>query len=454
MTQVITIDTPELGDRSHLVHDGDVAVAIDPQRDIDRVVHEAVAAGVEIIGVAETHLHNDYVSGGLELAQLTGATHVVAGGDEVAFPCTPASAGGALDFGHLRLRVLATPGHTPHHVAYSVCDSTSHDGDIVFTGGSLLFGTVGRTDLVAPELTEPLTREQYRSAHLLVTELADQAVVYPTHGFGSFCSSTPTSGDESSSIGREHRQNLAFTAGDEDAFVKAVLSGLSAYPRYYAHMGAINRAGPRPIDLSPPSPVDPMELRRRIKAGEWVVDLRERRAFAAGHMPGSVAVELDVSFSTYLGWTAPWGTPITLIGHSAEQVARAQRDLARIGIDRPAGVAVGEPSELSAEPLSSYPVSDFEGLRAAMEARRPLSVLDVRSDEEWQAGRIDQALHIHLPDLDKRLDEVPTGEVWVHCATGYRASMAASLLDKAGRQPVLVDDDWETVAAAGLLVVR
>ena len=204
MTEVVTIETPELGDRSYLVHDGGYGVVIDPQRDIDRVLEAAEAAGVQIACVAETHLHNDYVSGGRELAGRTGAPHLVAGGEEVAFSCIPVTAGQVHRVGQLTLRCLATPGHTPHHIAYAVGpDSPS----AVFTGGSLLFGTVGRTDLIGPDRTLGLTRDQYRSVHRLAEELADQVAVYPTHGFGSFCSSTETSGAISSTMGEERRHN-------------------------------------------------------------------------------------------------------------------------------------------------------------------------------------------------------------------------------------------------------
>jgi glyoxylase-like metal-dependent hydrolase (beta-lactamase superfamily II)/rhodanese-related sulfurtransferase len=453
--EVVTIDTPQLGDRSYLAHDGAVAVAVDPQRDIDRVLRAAGAAGVEVVAVAETHLHNDYVSGGRQLAATTGATHLMAGGGEVAFSCMAVGGGEEHHFGGLRVVAVATPGHTAHHVAYVV--DHGEGPAVAFTGGSLLFGTVGRTDLVGEDQTQSLTRRQYHSVRQLVASLADDVIVCPTHGFGSFCSSTPPSGDQSSTIGDEREHNLVFRAGDETSFVKMVLSGLTAYPSYYAHMGPINRAGPAPIDLSPPRQIDGPELARHLEAGDWVVDLRNRRAFAVGHLPRTVNAEMATSLSTFLGWVVPWGTPVVLMSDDPAEVRAAQRDLARVGIDRPAGVAVGDPRRLAAGETETYAVGDFADLRLAMadhQGEGALTVLDVRRDDEWEQGHLEGAVHIHFSDLEARMAEVPPGRVWVYCATGYRSAIAASLLARAGREPVLVDDDWERAEQAGLPVCR
>jgi len=319
----------------------------------------------------------------------------------------------------------------------------------VFTGGSLLFGAVGRTDLVSPEQTTALTRAQYHSVRRLAGELPGAAAVYPTHGFGSFCSATPTSGS-SSTIGAERISNIALTS-DEESFVKELMAGLGAYPRYYAQMGPANRRGPAAPDLTAPRPAGPDELRRRITAGEWVVDLRQRRAFAGRHLAGSISVELGDPFATYLGWTMAWGTPLTLIGDSAGQVARAQRELVRIGIDQLAAAAAGPTEDLAAGQLSSYPVSDWAGL-AAGRGRAGQVILDVRRPDEWQAGHLAGAVHIPFWELERRWGELPAGEVWVHCASGFRAAIAASLLDRAGRRVVHVDDDWERAAGSGLPV--
>jgi glyoxylase-like metal-dependent hydrolase (beta-lactamase superfamily II)/rhodanese-related sulfurtransferase len=405
---------------------------------------------VRITHVLETHIHNDYVTGGLALAGETGAAYVVAASEEVSFERMAVRDNDQITAGSLTVTVMHTPGHTPGHLSYML--SEGGQGPVaVFTGGSMLYGAVGRTDLVSPQQTEQLTRAQYRSVNRLAAELPDEVAVYPTHGFGSFCSATPTSGT-SSTIGTERRVNVALR-GDEGAFVKELIAGLNAYPRYYAHMGPANRRGPRAAGLERPAPADPAELRRRIDAGEWVVDLRERQTFARTHVTGTISFELGDAFSTYLGWTIPWGTALTLIGDRPEQVAGAQLQLTRIGIDEIASAAAGPVEALAPDgKLSGYRVTDFGGL-AAEWGRAGQVILDVRRPDEWQEGHLARAVHIPFWEVEQRAAEVPAGEVWVHCASGFRAAIGASILHRAGRQVVYVDDNWEMAARAGLPIV-
>jgi glyoxylase-like metal-dependent hydrolase (beta-lactamase superfamily II)/rhodanese-related sulfurtransferase len=446
--EIIPIDTPTLGDRSYLVHDGQVAFVIDPQRDIDRVLDLARDLGVQVQHVFETHIHNDYVTGGRALADATGARYYVNREDPVAFDRTPVGDGDLVEVSpSLTVRVVATPGHTFTHLSYALTADGEPVG--VFTGGSLLFGSTGRPDLLGPAHTDALVHHQYRSAHRLATELPDEAEVFPTHGFGSFCSATQAEGT-ASTIGREKRTNPALTL-EEHRFVTELLAGLDAFPAYYAHMGPTNLVAPTEApDLSAPAPADPAELRRRIDAGEWVVDLRTRTAFAAGHLAGTLNFGLDGQFSTYLGWVIPWGTPLTLLGDTAEQVAEAQRELVRIGIDRPAAAATGGPEEWAGEaPLSTLARGTFADLARAR-ADRDVVVLDVRRHQEWAEGHVSGAVHVPLHELLEHLDEVPPGEVWVHCAAGYRASIASSLLAAHGRTVVAVDDEFGNAERAGV----
>lgn len=437
---VSIIETSGLGDRSYLVDDGGLAVVIDPQRDIDRVLNLARDRGVQITHVLETHIHNDYVTGGLELSRTTGAEYVVPAGDQLGYQRRAVSDGDVIDAGPIRLQVMHTPGHTHHHVSYVLRDAS---GTVVavFTGGSMLHGTTGRTDLLGAEHTQALTHAQFHSVRRLAEELPDDTEVYPTHGFGSFCSATPASGD-SSTIADQRQTNPALTQ-DEQSYVDELIAGLSAYPAYYAHMGVINMQGPTPVDLSMPQPVDPPELRRRIEAGEWVVDLRNRTAFAAGHLGGTLGFELSDSFVTYLGWLYSWGAPLTLISDDKNQIADARRELVRIGVDNLSGAAVGDVDTLAeSTPVRSYRVADFADLAQVIGTHNP-TVLDVRQRGEYDDGHVPGALNLPLHELSTRIKEVPAGEVWVHCATGYRSSVAASMIDKPGRTVVLIDDTIE-----------
>jgi hydroxyacylglutathione hydrolase len=446
LIDIVVIDTPSLGDRSYLATDGSVAVVIDPQRDIDRVLKLAADRGVKITHVFETHIHNDYVTGGLALAGAAGAAYHVNAADRVSFDRSPVSDGDEIATGQMLIRVIATPGHTFNHLSYAL----EHAGEViaVFTGGSLLNGSTGRTDLLGPEHRVELARAQHGSARRLAAELPPDTKVCPTHGFGSFCSATPTSGT-ASTIQMEQAVNPALTL-DEDDYVESMLAGLDVYPAYYAHMSPANSAGPAAPDLDPPAQAESVELRRRIEAGEWVVDLRSRVAFAAGHMRGTLQFELGDNMTTYLGWLIPWGTPLTLVGDTAADVAEAQRALVRIGIDKVEAAATGSPADWAAgEALSRYPLTDFAGYAAAREDRE-IVLLDVRRASEWNVARIEGAVHIPLHELPRRIAEVPPGEIWVHCKGGYRAAVAASLLDAAGRSVVLIDDEFSSAQESGL----
>jgi glyoxylase-like metal-dependent hydrolase (beta-lactamase superfamily II)/rhodanese-related sulfurtransferase len=450
MPSILPIDTPSLGDRSYLVHDGHVAFVVDPQRDIDRVLGLAAAHGVRITHVFETHIHNDYVTGGHALARRTGAAYHVNADDPVAFDRVPVSDRDLITVGDtMTVQVLATPGHTFTHLSYALTDTGQPVA--VFSGGSLLYGSVGRPDLLGPTHTHNLVHHQYASAHRLATDLPDTAAVYPTHGFGSFCSATQ-SDTRASTIAQEKLTNPALTR-DEQSFVDELLAGLDTWPAYYANMAPANTAGPAEPDLTTPQRAGTEQIRKRLADGEWVVDLRHRIAFAAGHVPGTLNFGLDGSFATYLGWLIPWGTPVTLLAETPDQIAEAQRELVRIGIDRPAAHATGEPTEWNHDgDLATYPRATFADL-AQVRHHRPVTVLDTRRNLEAAEARIDAAVHIPLHELPRRLGEVPDGEIWVHCAAGYRASIAASLLARAGRHVVAVDDEFTKAADAGLPVV-
>ncbi|GHH85771.1 MBL fold metallo-hydrolase [Streptomyces capitiformicae] len=450
---VDTIEVPGLGNRGYLAGGPRGAVAVDPPRDIDRMITAAARRDVRIAYVVETHVHNDYVTGGLELARLTGAAYLVPAAARVAYQRVPVHDGDTVEVeAGLTLRAVATPGHTPHHTAYVLQEGGR--AVAAFTGGSLLIGTVGRPDLVEPRLTGELARAQHASAHRLAETLPDDTRVLPTHGFGSFCASGRPTGD-TTTVGHERVTNEALVK-DEETFVAELLAALDDVPAYYTHMGPANAQGPAPVDLTPPALADAEEIAARLAAGEWVVDLRNRVAFAEGHVAGTVNFEADGQLATYLAWLLPWGKPVTLLAESAEQLADAQRELVRVGIDRPAAAATGSPVDWlrESERARSFPRGTFADLAKAYGDGDGVVVLDVRRDSERAAGHIAGSTHIPVHRLRDRLGEIPDGTVWVHCAGGMRAGIAASLLDAAGRNVVAVDDGFASAAEAGLPMAR
>ncbi|MFD8123819.1 MBL fold metallo-hydrolase [Streptomyces albidoflavus] len=444
---VETIAIPGLGNRHYLAGGATTAVAVDPPRDIDQVVAAAARRGVRIALVVETHVHNDYVSGGLELARVTGAEYLVPAAARVAFPRTPVHDGDSADVDQdLTLHAVATPGHTPHHTAYVLHEAGAPVA--AFTGGSLLIGTVGRPDLVEPRLTEELARAQHASAHRLADTLPDATAVLPTHGFGSFCSSAQADG-ETSTVGQERSANEALVK-DADTFVAELLAALDDVPAYYAHMGPVNSAGPAPVDLTPPATADPAALADRLAAGEWVVDLRHRVAFAEGHVPGTYNFEADGQLATYLAWLIPWGKPVTLLAESPAQLAEAQRELVRVGIDRPAAAATGGPADWL--PPGTAPASFRRATFAELAGERPAAVLDVRRDSERAGRRIEGSVHIPLHTLTGRLDELPEGPVWVHAPGATPPAGPPSRGAGGGEGVPPLDDSLDHAAAAGLTV--
>lgn len=459
---IVIIETPNLGDRSYVVGLGETAVVVDPQRDVDRVHAALQDRGWTVTHVVETHVHNDYVSGGLVLAAELGAQYVVPGGHDYAFEALQVRDGHTFTSGHMQWRVLHTPGHTPHHVSYAVAVD-GHDA-AVFTGGSLLFGSVGRPDLIGPDATAGLAHDQWHSVRRLVEEVSQEAMVMPTHGFGSFCSATATTG-LASTVGEQAQANPAMQLPEQD-FVTELLAGLDAFPAYYKHMGPANERGARAIDLSPADTADADELRRRIEAGEWVVDLRQRKLWAAEHLAGSLSFDAEGNAITYLGWLIPWGTPVTLLGATQEQISEFQRDLARIGIDRPAAQSIGDArawARTSAD-LASIERAYYPDLHGALQQNPNLLLVDVRRTTEWQEGHIPASRHVPLHDLPTAIARIgawsreaghagadPT--VWLTCGSGFRAMVAASLLARAGIPVVAVDDAFSNAASSGLTLV-
>jgi rhodanese-related sulfurtransferase len=249
---------------------------------------------------------------------------------------------------------------------------------------------------------------------------------------------------QASTIAEERLANLAFRSPNEDAFVETLLNTLLAVPRYYGRMARVNRMGAPAPDLAPPPPLDGSQVLEMVNSDAWVVDLRGRGAFASGHLAGTINFEHDVPFATYLGWLLPDRAPLVLLAESQKTIGLAQVDLSRIGIDEVTGQFVGDlPPTSPGATVRSYPVRGFPDLtEVAMEPHHV--ALDVRRSDEWEVGHLDAAIHVPLHELEDRMGDLPPGTLWVHCAAGYRAAIAASLLERRGREVVLVDGRFAT----------
>jgi glyoxylase-like metal-dependent hydrolase (beta-lactamase superfamily II)/rhodanese-related sulfurtransferase len=430
--------TPGLGNTTTLLSAGREAVVVDPPRDAWRVMAAAEGRGWRLTHVVETHVHNDYLSGALELRSALGAEIVAPARGRYAFAHRPMDDGDSLEIDGLRLTARATPGHTPEHLAWEIDDDGTDGPAAIATGGSLLVGSAGRTDLLGTEQTDELTRAQFRSLRALAS-LPDDVVVLPTHGSGSFCSVGPADDSRTTTIGRERRSNPLFAIDDEATFRTTLLDGLGPYPRYYAEMAAINRAGPVVTGRVPDvARLDAEAVRNAIAAGAHVVDGRSRRAFADGHIAGSLSIELTDSFASYVGWFVPFGAAVVLVlpDPFEDAAVEAATQLFRIGYERIVGALDGGVAawEAAGGALSSYPVTSALATARTMARGETPHLLDVRYPQEWRDdGAVAGAIELSIGDLSSRLAELPRdAPITVMCKSGLRASIAASMLDAAG----------------------
>jgi glyoxylase-like metal-dependent hydrolase (beta-lactamase superfamily II)/rhodanese-related sulfurtransferase len=446
---IINLDTPTLGDRSYIAHDGKTALVVDPQRDIDRVQEILDRENLSLGAVVETHMHNDYVSGGLVLARDHGAKYIVNEMDPVNFDRVSIVDREIIPIGSFAIQALHTPGHTYTHLSYVLLDN-SQNAKGVFTGGSLLHGSTGRPDLLGWDHARELAGLQYSSAQRLAELLEDKVTIHPTHGFGSFCAATATSGD-SSTISDEKKVNPALLL-EKEAYIVQTLAGLDVFPAYYKHMGPANHAGAKPIDLSELKRINPQQVKQSIEDGAWVVDLRTRTSWAAGHVPGTFSFGIDGSMATYFGWMFPYEEKLVLISDQSNDVAQAQRELVRIGIDRPESAYVGDISEFGE--LKTTKTVSFEQIPEVI-GKPGVTVLDVRRNSEREASHIEPSVHIPLHELNARVNELPTtGEIWVHCAGAYRAAAALGIIENSNRVAVLINEPYEaSLTVAGLNIV-
>jgi glyoxylase-like metal-dependent hydrolase (beta-lactamase superfamily II)/rhodanese-related sulfurtransferase len=458
---VIPVVDEGLGNCAYLVALGDGrGLVVDAARDLRAVRAAAARAGLRITYAADTHLHADFVSGAVQPAAIGGATVLASATGDRAFPHVGLGDGAEVDLGGLRLRALATPGHTPEHVAFLLLDA----GDAgeapvgVFTGGSLLVGSAARTDLAGADRTDELARAQYASLRRLLT-LSDATAVWPTHGAGSFCSAPPGS-DRTTTIGRERAGNPLLTGPtgtgavvDEDTFVARLLAGLGSYPAYFARLPEVNRRGPgvigEPVGLPP---LDAGAFAAEVAAGAQVLDVRSPAAFAAGHVPGALSITLRPVFATWLGWLADPTRRILVVRDAGQDPDEIVWQALKVGYEHLAGELAGG---ITAWTRAGHPVATV-ALIPAREAGRQ-TVLDIRQDGEYAAGHVPGAVHVELGALTASagaLGRVPGGPLLVMCGHGERAMTAASLLARAGHTGLAVLDggpgDWSTMTGTAL----
>jgi len=427
---VTVFPTPSLGDSSYLVANSGIGIVIDPQRDIERFIESAAQAGVEVGWVLETHLHNDYLSGGLHLAQRTGAELVLPAGSGANFPFQPAFHLEEFGEADLTVRPIHTPGHTPEHVSYLLLAEGRPVA--LFSGGSLLVGSAGRSDLLGLDRARQLGRLQFGSLRRLAS-LPDDVAICPTHGAGSFCSIGPA-GPATSTIGAERLTNPTLKPDNAESFVEAQLANLRPFPTYYGRMGGINASGPAPFDYRPPPELSATAL-AALPDDVEIVDARRLGAFLQGHIPRAFGIAWRTDFPTWVGWLLPFAAPLALVLDEDEPVEEVVVSLARIGFDDVQGFIRGMTEWIEeGRPVTTEATFDGETLPDSIQ------VLDVRAPGEWSAGHLEGAIHCYVPDLVKAIPATldRTRPVYVGCSTGYRATIAAGWLSQAGYRPVVM----------------
>ncbi|GAC1657378.1 MAG: MBL fold metallo-hydrolase [Gemmatimonadaceae bacterium] len=431
------------------------SIVVDPNRDVESYIHAATAEGMKVTHVTETHIHADFVSGSRELAQRTGAKLLLSdeGGAEWKYAFAADSGatmlhdGDRFMVGNLKFEALHTPGHTPEHLGFLVTDTPATDKPMgIITGDFVFVGDVGRPDLLerAAEMAgtmEAGARTLFRSLQRF-KRLPDYLQIWPGHGAGSACGKA-LGAVPFSTIGYEKIANWGLLVEDENGFVQMVLAGQPEPPRYFAEMKRMNKEGPRLLGgFHRPERLPDSRLEALLAAGALVIDTRTAEEFAARHIPRTINIPLNKSFNTWAGWLVPFDRDFFLIVNDAcaHCIDEAAHDLATIGLDRVAGYFGTQ--AIAAWALAGRELWAVPQINAAeLEERRrtnDIAVLDVRGRAEWEAGHLPDVQHIPIGYLTERLDEVPRDRpVIVHCQSGARSAIAASVLRANGLMNVV-----------------
>lgn len=429
------------------------AAVIDPRRDVEEYLADAEGAGLQLRHVIETHLHADFVSGHVELARRAGATIHIGAAAGATFPHHPVRDGDTISLGDVTLRFLETPGHTPESITVIVEPiehRQSNEPVRLLTGDTLFIGDVGRPDLAGGRgfTPEEMARQLYRSLAGKILPLPDTAEIWPAHGAGSSCGKA-LSDERSTTLARQKAENPALklvAAGDEEGFVRYATEGLGSAPTYFSFDARKNREGAATIAdiLAAAKPLEPATVESMVEEGVLVLDTRSIVDFGAGHVPASLHIQLDGKFAPWAGTLLPPEQPLVVVAYPHKR-AEAITRLARIGYERIEGWLDGgmEAWTRAGGEVETTDQISPESLREQLAASAAPAVLDVRTDGEWEAGHIEGAIHVPLNQLAARMDEVPSGPIAVICGTGYRSSIACSLLQRGGRRARNVAGGWE-----------
>jgi glyoxylase-like metal-dependent hydrolase (beta-lactamase superfamily II)/rhodanese-related sulfurtransferase len=434
-----------LGHSSYVVDLGDGSAAIvDPPRFPTDHLRAARARSLTPRWTIDTHSHADYVTGSPSLASDEGITFVAPAASRLETPHLAITDERRIDVAPgVALRAIATPGHTPDHHVFLL----ERDGSpaALFTGGSLMVGAVGRTDLCGPDLTEPLAHDMFHSLRRL-DDLPDEVPVYPTHGAGSFCSA-PGGSERVSTLGRERATNRLFGIADETTFVEELLAGFGSFPTYFSRLPELNRRGPRPYpELPSLERLDLDAVDRHVAAGAVVIDARPIAQFGAGHIPGSISNALRPVFASWLGWVVPLDRPVILVADADQDRRELVRQCLDIGHDNLVGEIDGgiDAWRGAAREPERIALVDPGGIATAL--------IDVRQRNEFEAGHVPGAIHIELGSLPST--PVPDGPLTVMCGHGERAMTGASILAIRGREGISVldggPDTWAAWSGAPL----
>lgn len=411
------------------------AVIVDPRRDVDIYVETARAHNVRIAYSFETHVHADFACGSRELAAI-GARTIAGPGANLRYAHHQATHGERLRVGDLSIEFMHTPGHTPEHLTIL----TSHPDEPVrlFTGDTLFVGAVGRPDLLGEAQTRRLAEDLYDSLFKKILVLDDRIEVHPGHGAGSLCGAGIGKA-EFTTIGQEKRFNPMLQHRDKEAFVAAVLADLPDTPPYFQRMKKLNQEGPPLMGLvngyRGPAAISPTAAATAIRHGAIMIDLRGASTFAAAHPVNALNLAFGTKVGYWGGYVLPNDARVVLLANDQREAADAARQLIRIGVSRIDGYIAGgfEAWRKAGLHVASYPLTNVQDLHARITGSNPPLVVDVRTKREWDSGHIEGAVHIPLGELVQRASELPHDrDVATICEAGYRSSLAASVLSRAG----------------------